>query len=75
MTKVMVSGCFDVLHSGHIAFLEEAAEYGQLYVSIGSDETILKYKNRPALYTQDERKYMVQCVQFCAFAMKGFFEL
>ena len=24
---------------------------------------------------EDERKYMVQCVQFCAFAMKGFFEL
>ena len=63
MTKVMVSGCFDVLHSGHIAFLEEAAEYGQLYVSIGSDETILKYKNRPALYTQDERKYMVEALR------------
>ena len=45
----MVSGCFDVLHSGHIAFLEEAASYGELYVSIGSDETILHYKKRPAL--------------------------
>ena len=63
MTKVMVSGCFDVLHSGHIAFLEEAATYGELYVSIGSDETILKYKNRPSLYTQDERKYMVEALR------------
>lgn len=63
MTKVMVSGCFDVLHSGHIAFLEEAAEHGQLYVSIGSDETILKYKNRPSLYNQDERKYMLEALR------------
>jgi len=63
MTKVMVSGCFDVLHSGHIAFLEEAATYGELYVSIGSDETILKYKNRPSLYTQEERKYMLEALR------------
>lgn len=63
MTKVMVSGCFDVLHSGHIAFLEEAASYGELYVSIGSDETILHYKKRPALYNQEERKYMLEALQ------------
>ena len=63
MTKVMVSGCFDVLHSGHIAFLEEAAEHGELYVSIGSDETILHYKSRPALYNQEERKYMLEALR------------
>lgn len=63
MTKVMVSGCFDVLHAGHIAFLEEAAQYGELYVSVGSDKTILHYKNRPALYTQDERKYMLEALR------------
>ena len=33
--KVFVSGCFDLLHSGHIAFLEEAAKYGDLYVAPG----------------------------------------
>ena len=32
MTKVFVSGCFDVLHSGHIRIFEEAAQYGDLYV-------------------------------------------
>lgn len=63
MTKVMVSGCFDVLHAGHIAFLEEAATHGNLYVSIGSDKTILHYKNRPTLYTQEERKYMLEALR------------
>ncbi|MBR4927740.1 MAG: adenylyltransferase/cytidyltransferase family protein [Alphaproteobacteria bacterium] len=63
MTKVMVSGCFDVLHAGHIAFLEEAAQYGELYVSVGSDKTILHYKNRPTLYTQEERKYMLEALR------------
>ena len=38
--KVFVSGCYDMLHSGHIAFFKAAAEYGDLYVGIGSDATV-----------------------------------
>ena len=44
--KVFVSGCYDMLHSGHVAFFEEAASYGDLYVGIGSDQTILELKGR-----------------------------
>lgn len=64
MTKVFVSGCFDVLHSGHIAFLEEAASYGDVYVSIGSDATVMALKNRKTMYTEDERKYMLEAIRF-----------
>lgn len=64
MAKVFVSGCFDVLHSGHIAFLEEAASYGDVYVSIGSDATVMALKNRKAMYTEDERKYMLEAIRF-----------
>ena len=35
--KVFVTGCFDMLHSGHVEFFREAAGYGDLYVGIGSD--------------------------------------
>ena len=38
--KVFVSGCYDLLHSGHVAFFKEAASYGDLYVGIGSDDTL-----------------------------------
>ena len=44
--KVFVSGCFDLLHSGHIKFLTEAAKYGDLYVSVGSDKTINELKHK-----------------------------
>ena len=44
--KVFVSGCYDMLHSGHVAFFEEAARYGDLYVGIGSDKTIFELKAR-----------------------------
>lgn len=64
MTKVFVSGCFDVLHSGHIRFFEEASQYGDLYVSVGSDKTIEDLKKRKTLYNEQERLYMVSAIKF-----------
>ena len=58
--KVFVSGCFDLLHSGHIAFLEEAASYGDLYVALGSDKTVYDLKGRVPVNNEDERLYMLQ---------------
>ena len=66
--KVFVSGCFDMLHSGHIAFLQEAATYGNLHVSVGSDSTLHELKGRYPIFTQDERKFMLEalrCVKEC----------
>jgi len=73
MPKVFVSGCFDVLHSGHIRFFEEASSYGELYVSIGSDKTIQELKHRTPLYNENERLYMVSSLKFVhkAFIAKG----
>lgn len=34
--KAFVSGCYDLLHSGHVEFFKEASAYGDLYVGIGS---------------------------------------
>jgi len=66
--KVFVSGCFDMLHSGHVAFLSEAAEFGELYVGIGADENVKHLKGRYPVNTQDERLYMLKslkCVTSC----------
>lgn len=73
MTKVFVSGCFDVLHSGHIRFFEEASQYGDLYVSIGSDKTVAELKHRQTLYNEKERLYMVSAIRYVhqAFIARG----
>lgn len=60
--KVFVSGFFDLLHSGHITFLEEAAQYGNLYVAIGSDQTYYDLKGRAPINNEQERLYMVQAL-------------
>lgn len=62
--KVFVSGCYDMLHSGHVAFFRAASQYGDLYVGIGSDKTIEAYKNRKTVYSEKERLYMVKAIRY-----------
>ena len=64
MKKVFVSGCYDLLHSGHVEFFRQAAQYGDLYVGIGSDQTILHYKNHRTLYPEQERLFMVKAIRY-----------
>ena len=61
--KVFVSGCYDMLHSGHVAFFEEAASHGDLYVGLGSDKTISELKGRKTINTDRERLYMVKALR------------
>lgn len=64
----MVTGVFDMLHSGHVAFLQEASALGNLYVCIGNDENVFALKHRSNIQSQEERKFMVEalsCVHEC----------
>lgn len=62
--KVFISGCFDLLHSGHVTFFEEAASHGEVYLGLGSDATIFSLKNRKTVYTEDERLYIANSIKF-----------
>jgi len=61
--KVFVSGCFDMLHSGHVAFLKTAASFGDVYASVGRDESILLLKGKAPVNTQEER-LLVRSVRY-----------
>lgn len=71
--KVFVSGCYDLLHSGHIAFFQEAASYGDLYVALGSDKTVYDLKGRTPVNNEDERLFMVKAQKWVtdAFVSQG----
>ena len=62
--KVFVSGCYDLLHSGHVEFFRQAAKYGDLYVGIGSDATIQDYKHHKTVYSEQERLFMVKSIRY-----------
>ena len=67
---VFTNGCFDILHVGHIKYLEEAKKYGDvLVIGLNSDESVkkLKGKDRPINSQQDRLKVLfnlksVDCV-------------
>ncbi len=63
--RVIVTGCFDWLHSGHVRFFEESSQLGDLYVAVGHDQNIrlLKGVGHP-LFSLDERLYMVQSIRY-----------
>ncbi len=60
--QVFVSGCFDLLHSGHVAFFQQAAQYGDVYVALGSDRTVFELKGRTPINSEQERLFMVRSV-------------
>jgi cytidyltransferase-like protein len=63
--RVMVTGCYDWFHSGHVRFFEEVSQLGDLYVVVGHDANIrlLKGEGHP-LFPEQERRYMVAAVRF-----------
>ncbi|MDE6553844.1 MAG: adenylyltransferase/cytidyltransferase family protein, partial [Muribaculaceae bacterium] len=62
--KVLVTGFFDLLNSGHVQFLKEAAEHGELYVGVGSDASFEELKGRQPICSEQERLYMVKAVRY-----------
>lgn len=66
MKKVLVGGCFDVLHPGHVIFLEKAKKLGdRLVVLLESDQKVrlLKGVNRP-VHTQKDRAKILKALRF-----------
>lgn len=62
--KVLVAGFFDLFHSGHVKFFENCTKYGDVYVSIGSDENSILNKNKKPIYSEEERLYLVKSCKY-----------
>ncbi len=62
--KVLVSGCYDLLHAGHIAFFKTAASHGDLYVSVGRDSNITDLKGEKTYFSEKERLYIVKSIRY-----------
>jgi len=63
--KVVVTGCYDYFHSGHVRFFEEVSALGELYVVVGNDANVthLKGEGHP-LFPALERRYVAGSIRF-----------
>jgi cytidyltransferase-like protein len=68
--RVVATGCYDWVHSGHVRFFEEVSAYGDLYVIVGHDANIrlLKGPGHP-LFPQEERRYVVGSIRYVTQAL------
>ncbi len=58
--KVYTGGTFDLLHAGHVSFLERCAQLGEVIVALNTDEFIQAYKGKPPIMTYEERKAVLR---------------
>ncbi|MBS7652575.1 MAG: adenylyltransferase/cytidyltransferase family protein [Candidatus Bathyarchaeia archaeon] len=76
MTVVIASGVFDLLHYGHIRFLEEAKRVGgpesRLVVIVARDETVLRLKGRRPVIPEDQRRALVEALKVVDEALLGY---
>jgi rfaE bifunctional protein nucleotidyltransferase chain/domain len=64
MKVVLANGCFDILHVGHVRYLQSAKELGDLLVvAINSDWSVERYKGKAPVVPQDERAELVSCLE------------
>ena len=74
-TVVLASGVFDLLHLGHVKFLEEAKKYGgkdaKLVVVIARDKTVEKTKGRRPVVPESERRMLVESLKVVDQAVLG----
>lgn len=63
--RVLVTGCYDWFHSGHVRFFEEVSQLGDLYVVVGHDANIrlLKGEGHP-MFSQQQRRYLAGSIRF-----------
>jgi FAD synthetase len=76
---VLASGVFDLLHLGHVKFLEEAKRAGgenaELIVIIARDITVEQTKGRKPIMPEDQRRALVESLKVVDIALLGFEDL
>jgi len=69
---IFTNGCFDILHVGHVKYLEEAKSYGDILIlGLNSDESVrrLKGDSRP-VNTEDDRAYILASLEAVDYVVK-----
>jgi len=64
MKKVFISGCYDIIHGGHIQFFNEAKALGDyLIVCIASDDVLWMEKKRKSSLPNEHKKSVIQSLE------------
>lgn len=69
--RVLVTGCFDIIHPGHIHLFQKAAEMGEVVVIVARDSTIKKWKGKSPAVPELQRLEVVKAIKYVSDAVLG----
>ena len=69
--RVLVTGCFDIIHPGHVHLLKEAAKLGDVFVIVARDSTIERYKKVKPIIPENQRLEVVKSIKYVSDAALG----
>jgi len=76
---VLASGVFDLVHYGHVRFIEEAKKIGgersRLVVIVARDKTVQKLKGRKPIISEDQRRAVIESLKPVDEAILGYEDL
>ena len=79
MKTVLAAGVFDLLHYGHIKYLEEAKKLGgpnaRLVVIVARDETVRRMKGHHPVIPEDQRRAVIEALKVVDEALLGYEDL
>jgi FAD synthetase len=79
IVKVLASGVFDLVHYGHVRFIEEAKKIGgkktQLIVIVARDRTVQRLKGRKPIISEDQRRAVIESLKPVDEAILGYEDL
>ena len=73
--RILAAGKFDILHLGHVSYLEQAKELagedGELVVVVALDKTIVRERGAPPVFPAEQRRKIVESLRFVDRAIVG----
>ena len=69
--RVLITGCFDIIHPGHLKLFKEGAKLGEVYVIIARDATINQYKKSHPIIPEEQRLEVVRALKYVTYATLG----
>ncbi|MHA1372158.1 MAG: adenylyltransferase/cytidyltransferase family protein [Promethearchaeota archaeon] len=70
--KIMIAGTFDLLHPGHIYLINEASKLGRVYVVVGTDKNVERFKGKKPVIPEKQRLMMIQSLKNVEKALLGY---
>jgi len=69
MGLIYTGGTFDLFHAGHVEFLKRCATFGNVWVSLNTDEFIETYKGKPPVMSYGERASVLEACKYVTFVV------